>query len=188
MLMISINLGLTSCIMSEDPYIDIIAVTSCSPDLLEFVTPIVEIIGENGENQRYELTAKDFSESEEGGSISIKEIINGQQSTKDSTVLDNIARNIQRFDDVESIKGNISVSYSLKPNYSLNKDTYVFFHKVNYRYNAQSKEGIELKDIGVLIKPTAYQISKQDVESYLTNLSSNPDETSFNVSVPQPVK
>ena len=182
------SMGLTSCITKEDPYIDIIAVTSCSPDLLEFVTPTVEIIGDNGEKQSYILSSADFTETEDGGSITVNITINGQQTTIASTVINNIAKSIKRFDDVESMKGNISVSYTLKPDYILDKEKYIFFHNVGYRYNVKSKEGIELKDFGITVKPIANEIDKEDVENYLKNLISKPDETSFSVSAAQSEK
>lgn len=186
MLIVGMSLGLTSC--TEDPYIDIIAVTSCSPDLLEFVTPTVEIIGDNGEKQSYVLSSADFTETEDGGSITVSVTINGQQITIASTVINNIARSIKRFDDVESMKGNISVSYTLKPDYTLQKEKYIFFHNVGYRYNAKSKEGIEFKDFGITVKPIANEVDKEDVKDYLNNLISKPDGTSFSASVAQSVK
>lgn len=182
-LLFSTALGLTSC--QDDPYIDIIAVTSCSPDLLEFVTPNVEIIGDNGEKQSYVLSPTDFTETEEGGAIIINVTINGQQTSTASTTINNIARSIIRFDDVESINGSISVSYTLKPDYTLKKEKYIFFHNVGYRFNTKSKEGIELKDFGITIKPIADEVNKEDVENYLNNLLSKPDNTSFSASVAQ---
>ena len=170
MIMLFISIGLTSCYH----YIDIIAQTSCSPDLLEFVTPVVTITGENGESQSFELSNTDFHETTEGGSITI----NVSSTTIASTAVNNVAECTKRFNKVESMKGDIKVDYTLKPNVSPNKDKYVFFHGVGYRYKTDL-----IAIIAQPFKPIGSEVNKEDVGEYLEKLSKNGDSTSFSVSV-----
>lgn len=185
LLMLCMGFGLISCI--ADHYIDIIAQTSCSPDLLEFVTPIVTITGDNGESQSFELSKSDFHETTEGGSITINVTINGVTTTIASTAVNNVAECPKRFDG-ESIKGDITVKYSVKPDFVLEKEKYVFFHEVNYRYYSMSKDGIGMSLSGTSIKPIASEVSKDEVKAYLDKLIADEHRQSFNVSTVQASK
>lgn len=182
--LIALMLGFTACDDHEDskPYIDIISVTSCSPDLLEFVTPTVTITAENGETQSQTLSPSDFKESEEGSSININVSINGYETTSSSTTVNYIAKYIKRFN-TESISGKIEVSYTLNDKVEMNKDSYVFFHGVGYDSTCHDKDGINITTNGSYMKPVAYKIQKEDVDKYLKELISSSDEISFKVSV-----
>ena len=175
---VSMMAGLTSC--HQDPYVDIIAVTSCSPDLLEFVTPTVTITGDNGETQSWTLFAQDFKETTEGGSISITITVNGQTSTSESTTVNNVAERTIRFEDMESMKGDIVVTYKMNPDVSIDRDSYVFFNGVDYKSTVSPKDGPEISDNSVM-KPTAYEVKKADVEEYLNKLVAEGDKTAFSV-------
>ena len=167
--MLCVGVGLTSC---TEHYIDIVAQTSCSPDLLEFVTPVVTITGENGESQSFELSSSDFHETTEGGSITI----NIASTTISSTAVNNVAECTKRFNDVESMKGDIKVSYTKKQNISFNKDKYVFFHGIGYRYKTYL-----IEEIGQPFKPIGTEVSKEEVSEYLEKLIKEGNSTLFSV-------
>lgn len=175
-------LGLSSC-KDEDPYVDIIAVVSCSPDLLEFATPTVTITNVKGESQSFTLSPSEFKESDKGGEIHINVTINGVTSSTSSTAMNYVATANKRFDG-ETVSGDIQVTYSIKDNVSLDKDEYIFFHGIGYDSKAMGEDGISVSTEGAYIKPVAYELSKDEVETYLTELSTKIDKTSFNVKTP----
>lgn len=177
---------LSSC-KKDDPYVVISAVTSCSPELLDFVIPTVTITGDNGQSQSYELTSSDFKESDKGGSIEIDITVNGLTSSTSSTVMNYIAKSEKRFD-CETVSGNIVVTYALKDNWSLDSEKYVFYHGIGYDYRAVSEDGISVTVEGDYIKPIAHEISKENVNKYLNELVSSMDKISFKVTVPSVVR
>ena len=172
----------TSC-NEEDPYVDITAVTSISPDLLQFVTPTVTITGINGETQSFVLSASDFKESYEGGSIQINVTVDGITNSSSSTAVNNIATSTKRFDGVTAISGEIEVSYSIKDNINLDKNSYIFFHSIGYEHKIMNKDGFSVSEKGAFIKPIANEVTKDEVINYITKLSSETDKTSFDVSL-----
>ena len=157
------------------PSIDIIAKVSCSPDLLEFVVPNLQIIPEEGKATSYTLNPEDFKETEEGSGITI--IVNGVESG--STRIDNIAEYTRNFDNVTSIQGNIVVSYTRKPDVTVDKESYIFFHQVDYTYKQNNV--IFSQTINNYWKPIAYKLTSDEVETYIENLTSTPDEIIFKV-------
>ena len=173
-----IGLGLPSC--KEDPYVEIIAVNSCSPDLLEFVTPTVTIRNVNGESYSVVLSPSDFKESTKGGEIHINVTGNGNTTSTSSTAVNHIATASKRFEG-ESASGEIEVNYAIKDNVVLNKENYIFFHGTGYDYKT-SGSGLSVISESSYIKPIAYEVSKEDVENYLKELSSMTDKTPFKVS------
>lgn len=172
--------GLSAC--KDDPYVDIISVTSCSPDLLEFVTPTVTITADNGQSESFTLSPSDFEESTEGGSINITVSVNGNESSLNSTAVNYIAKRMMHFEDVTSMAGKIEVKYALKPDVNMDKDSYVFFHGVGYNSKVSDGDSFTLSGNGGYIKPTAYQVSKDEVQKYLNDLVSSTDQTRFAVS------
>lgn len=181
---IPMMVGLTACPPDHrDTYVEVTAVTSCSPDLLQFVTPTVTITGDNGETQSWTLSAQDFKETTEGGSITINITVNGQTSTSESTTVNNVAERSIRFEDVESMKGDIVVTYKMNPDVSIDKDSYVFFNGVDYKSTVSPKDGPAISDNSVM-KPTAYEVKKADVEEYLNKLVAEGDKKAFSVGNP----
>lgn len=180
-----------SCVFSscndDEPYVVISAVTSCSPDLLDFVTPTVTITGEDGQTQSFVLSASDFKESDKGGTIEINISVNGQTTTASSTITNHIATRDIRFDR-ESISGSIVVTYALKSGYTVNNEKYVFYHGVGYDYRAVGDKGISITTDGDYIKPIAYEVGKDEVEEYLNELVSKTDKISFKVTAPTTAK
>lgn len=176
-----------SCIASscneEEPYVVISAVTSCSPDLLEFVTPTVTITGDDGQTQSFTLSPSDFKESEKGGSIEINITVNGQTSSTSSTIMNYIATSDKRFDG-ETVSGSIAVTYALKDKYSVNGEKYVFYHGIGYDYRAVGDKGLSITTQGNYIKPIAFEVDKNDVEEYLNKIVTEADKVSFKVTVP----
>ncbi len=183
---VCLSFAVSSC-HEEDPYVVISAVTSCSPDLLDFVTPTVTITGDNGQTQSFVLSPSDFKESDKGGSIEINITVNGQTSSTSSTIMNYIATSDKRFDG-ETVSGSIAVTYTLKDNYVINSDKYVFYHGVGYDYRAVGDEGISITTEGNYIKPIAYEVSKDEVEGYLIKLVATTDKISFKVNTPTSVK
>lgn len=137
-----LSCAISSC-HEEDPYVIISAVTSCSPDLLDFVTPTLTITGDNGQTQSFVLSPSDFKESDKGGSIEINISVNGQTSSTSSTIMNYIATSDKRFDG-ETVSGSIAVTYALKDNYVVNSDKYVFYHGVGFDFRAVGDEGISI--------------------------------------------
>lgn len=179
---VCLSFAVSSC-HEEDPYVVISAVTSCSPDLLDFVTPTVTITGDNGQTQSFVLSPSDFKESDKGGSIEINISVNGQTTTASSTITNHIATRDIRFDR-ESISGSIVVTYALNSGYTVNNEKYVFYHGVGYDYRAVGDKGISITTDGDYIKPIAYEVGKDEVEEYLNELVSKTDKISFKVTAP----
>lgn len=173
----------SSCREEEEPYVVIYAITSCSPDLLDFVTPTVTITGDDGQTQSFVLSPSDFSDSDKGGKIELNVSINGQTSSFSSTLMNYIASNEKRFDG-KSVSGSIVVTYALKDNYTINGEKYVFFHGIGYEYKAVGEKGISSMTEGNYIKPIAYEVGKDGVEEYLNNLVTKTDKIPFKVTVP----
>ena len=176
--------GLTSCCDDDnDPYIDITAVTSCSPDLLQFVTPTVTITGDNGGSQSFVLSPSDFKESDKGGTIEINVTVNGVTTSTSSTATNFIADVTKKFDG-ETISGEIEVSYALKENVVFDKEQYIFFHGIAYESKTVNKDGFSFSLEGTYIKPIAHEVPNEEVMDYLTKLVAEVDKTSFKVTVP----
>lgn len=180
-----------SCVVSscheEEPYVVISAVTSCSPDLLTFITPTVTITGDDGQTQSFVLSPSDFKESDKGESIEINISVNGHTSSTSSTIMNYIATSDKRFDG-EPVSGSIAVIYALKDNYTINGEKYVFYHGIGYDYQVVGEEGISIKTDGNYFKPIAYEVGKDEVEEYLNALVTKTDKISFKVTVPTYVK
>lgn len=175
--------GLTSCEEEEEePYINIISVTSCSPDLLEFVIPTVTITADNGKSVSFVLNASDFEESEAGLSNDYTLTINGVSVGVTSVKVNNIAKRPVRYDDCESIKGTITVNYALKDNIAMEKDSYIFYHDVAYDYDVRNEKGGGPSAVGNYAKPYQITVSKKNVEEYLQQLVSEGDNTTFSES------
>lgn len=177
--------GLTSCCDDDDvitpPYIDITAVTSCSPDLLQFVTPTVTITGDNGESQSFVLSPSDFKESNKGGTIEINVTVNGVTTSTSSTATNFVANVTKKFDR-EMVSGEIKVSYALKENAVFDKEQYIFFHGIGYD-SKTVKDGFSFALEGAYIKPIAHEVSNEKVLDYLTELVAEVDKTSFKVTI-----
>lgn len=180
--LVILMLGLTACPSPDDPYVDIISVTSCSPDLLEFVTPTVTVTADNGQSESFTLSPTDFEESTEGGSINITVNVNGNESSSGSTVVDYVAKRMMHFEDVTSMSGRIEVRYALRPDVKPDKESYVFFHGVGYNSKVSDGDSFTISGNGGYIKPTAHQVSKDEVQKYLNDLVSSTDQTRFAVS------
>lgn len=158
---------------------EIIAVASCSPDLLEFVTPTVTIRNANGESHSVVLSPSDFKESTKGGEIHINVSGNGNTTSSSSTAVNYIATVSKRFEG-ESVSGEIEVTYAIKDNVVPNKENYIFFHGIGYDYKASGSE-LSVITEGSYVKPIAHEVSKGEVENYLKDLSTKTHKTPFQV-------
>ena len=178
---------LTSC--EEDNGIKLTSLTSCSPDLLEFVTPVVTISTTDGYKETFVLSQADFANSNEGGSITIDVNTNVNVNINDrdanSSSVSSVTTNYisympsspLKFSST-SLKGEIKVSYRVKDNYKLNKENYVFFHNVGYKYTLETDISMTST---VYFKPIAQTIRAEKVEEYLKKLAESTDRININI-------
>lgn len=111
---------------------------SCSPDLLEFVTPTIHYLDNNGVQQDVSLKKEDFK-TKSHGTTTLDLTINGNTSTCTKEFVDNIWNFKKRYDGWVA-KDEIKVTYELKDGISIDPEKkYSFFHsKCNYTCNVYS--------------------------------------------------
>lgn len=154
--------SLSSC---DEKYADLDVLIDCSPDVLEYMTPTIELTVNGGERVKKILSILDFEETE------------GYTIHYESGTKVNLYRYKyqSRYDNSE-IEGTVTVSYSLKPNVSFSKDLYIFSNYIDFSYTLVN--GAAYRDNYTLDETLKFS-NKTDVESFLKDFCSRTYERSF---------
>lgn len=161
-------MGLSSCEHNDgEETVQFTYQYSCSPDLLEFVVPTVSYHNSDDELQEVQLDAKDFVERSNAYKPATR-AFNSVNTNDESFKVWRFRKTYYGWE----FKDRIIVSYSVKPDISIDESkTYTFYHGV-YRllYNIMSDD----KDVRTFEKEFQIEETKlqgKDVKSYLDKLT-----------------
>ncbi len=177
-------ISLSAC-NEEDKKVVIDANICCSSDLLEFVTPVVTIQGDNGEKEPFKLSKEHFKKGPTLNlTVNTTVTINGVPSNTVTTLTycECVATSEKKFEDVKAMKGNITVKYERNSYADTSKDKYVFSKGNELGYTSKVIiDGVEHEGPKASYSITSEVVDKDEVEKYITDLCATERTISFDV-------
>lgn len=157
-------LSLSSC---DEKYTDLDVYIDCTQDLLEYVTPKIEVIVNGGEKVDKTLGIFDFEETE------------GSATHFETGTKVNLYRYTYHERNEDSkIEVTVKVSYSLKPNLTFNKDLYIFCNDIRLTITEVDNAAlIYTYELG----NTLGFPDKEGAEEFLKDFCSHSYERSFTI-------
>lgn len=176
-------LGFASCKDDDEPfepYTDITVAVSCSPDLLEFVTPEITFTPAEGESETIELTTADFKQTDNFNSTEFKVDMGENDST--APVVNNIATVTKRIT-ADHPSGIFTLRYRVNDSNPKDKDKYRMFYGLAVETKSNTNSTTNYTGELERVTPVLQELTDDDLIGYLVNLAFGSIDVDYDITV-----